>query len=166
MFSHMACICHFVFYALPRASYGYIQCGFIPSAVWRLSNIFSSSLGVGILALNRVFSYFLVVGIVFIPGGVWMPPCSYTPICLYAPIHLYTHRGVHIPYAPILFCASVCFGGFACCGGCNGLPFVLGHHPCLGVPPLQLHPLHSVLGSLCIGMFQGYLYVMWAFPFH
>ena len=30
MFSHMACICHFVFYALPRASCGYIQCGFIP----------------------------------------------------------------------------------------------------------------------------------------
>ena len=42
MFSHMACICHFVFYVLPRASYGYMQCGFIPSAVWRFSNIFSS----------------------------------------------------------------------------------------------------------------------------
>ena len=33
------------FYVLPRASYGYIQHGFIPSAVWRFSNIFSSSSG-------------------------------------------------------------------------------------------------------------------------
>ena len=30
----------FCFYALPRASYGYIQCGFIPSAVWRFSKFF------------------------------------------------------------------------------------------------------------------------------
>ena len=26
-------------------------------------------------------------------------------------------------------------------------------------------PPHSVIGSLCISMFQGYQYVMWAFPF-
>ena len=36
------------FYVLPRASYGYIWSGFIPSVVWRFSNYFSSSLGVGI----------------------------------------------------------------------------------------------------------------------
>ena len=163
MFSHMACICHFVFYALPRASYGYIQCGFIPSVVWRFSIIFSSSLGIGILALNRVFPTFSGRH-VFILGVVWMPPH------LYASIHLYAPRGVHTPYMPpILFCASVCFWrlcimwgvimGFPLCWDTSLTP------PLFGIPPLQLHPPHSVIGSQCISMFQGYQYVMWAFPF-
>ena len=52
-------------------------------------------------------------------------------------------------------------------GGCNGLPLCVGT-PSLhwGVPPLT--PPHSVIGggkgSLCIGRFQGYQYVIWAFP--
>ena len=50
------------------------------------------------------------------------------------PLHICTPhmfvcpRGVHPPICPILFC-PLCFGGFACCGGCNELPFVLGHLP-------------------------------------
>ena len=43
----MTCICHFFslfFLALPRASYGYIQCDLILNAVWRFSNKFSISL--------------------------------------------------------------------------------------------------------------------------
>ena len=49
---HMAYICHFLnFHALPRASYGYIQCGFIPSVVWRFSKNFPVPLGVVKLAL-------------------------------------------------------------------------------------------------------------------
>ena len=89
--------------------------------------------------------------------------------CLYAP-YIHTPRVYMPPYAPILFYASVCFWRLCMLwGGCNGLPFVLGHpplhHPHLGVPPLYYTPLHSVIGSQCISMFQGYQYVMWAFPF-
>ena len=37
----MTCICQlFIFYALPRASYVYIQYGFIPSVVWRFYSNF------------------------------------------------------------------------------------------------------------------------------
>ena len=100
MFSHMACICHFVFYALPRASYGYIQCGFIPSVVWRFSNIFFQLFRCRNLALNRVFSYFLVAGMFCY---TWQ--MSGHPLHSYAPIHSYTPKGVH---TPILLCASVC----------------------------------------------------------
>ena len=91
------------------------------------------------------------------------------PPHLYAPYMFVCHQGCTPP--PIcphtLLCLCV-LGGFACCEGCNGLPFGLGHptlhHPCLGVPPLYYTP-HTVIGSLCIGMFWGYQYVMWAFPF-
>ena len=52
--------------------------------------------------------------------------------------------------------------------GCNGLPFVLGHLPYItpvwGASSL-ITPPHSVIGSLCISMFQGCQYFMWAFPF-
>ena len=34
-----------IFYVMPRASYMYIQCVFIPSVVWRFFSIFSSSFG-------------------------------------------------------------------------------------------------------------------------
>ena len=62
----------------------------------------------------------------------------YTPICLYTP-GVYTH-----PICPhTLLCLCV-FGGFACCGGCNGLPFVLGHLPYItpfgGASPLIIFP--------------------------
>ena len=53
-------------------------------------------------------------------------------------------------------------------GGCNGLPFVLGHlltSPLFGGASPLFTPPHSVIGFLCISMFQGYQYVMWAFPF-
>ena len=63
----MTCICHFVFFFLPRASYMYIQCGFIPSTVWRFSNICSSYFKCRKLALNRKTSYMLGVGIGCVP---------------------------------------------------------------------------------------------------
>ena len=123
MFSHLACVCHFVFYALPRASYGYIWCGFIPSAVWRFSNIFSSSLGVGNLALNRVFSYFLVAGMFLYLGGVWLPPCLYAPVHLYIPHNIVYPRGVNTPKCPhTLLCICVLLEALHVVGGCNGLP--------------------------------------------
>ena len=47
----------FSFFCLPRASYFYIQCGFIPSMVWRFCNIFSSSFKCRKLALSKETSY-------------------------------------------------------------------------------------------------------------
>ena len=41
------------------------------------------------------------------------------------------------------------------------LPYITTVWGCLPF----ITPPHSVIGSLCIGMFQGYQYVMWAFPF-
>ena len=37
--------------------------------------------------------------------------------------------------------------------------------PLFGGASPSITPPHSVIGSLCIGMFQGYQYVMWAYPF-
>ena len=80
---------------------------------------------------------------------IHMPPRVYTP-----------------PYAPHTpLCICMFLEALHVLGSCKGLPFVLGHFPyttLFGVPPLHLHP-HSVVGSLCIIMFQGYQYVMWAF---
>ena len=73
-------------------------------------------------------------------GGVWMPHiCMHPYVC--------TPQGVYMPpYAPYFLCLCV-FGGFACWGGCNGLPFVLGHpplhHPCLGCLPFSYTPTLS-----------------------
>ena len=119
------------------------------------------------LALNRVFSYILVAAIFFILGGVWMPPMFVCPIHLYAPctyIHpsgVYTHP-IFPPYSSV----SVCSQRLCMLWGCKGLPFCEDTSltpPLYGVPPLHWHPPHSVIASLCIGMFQGYQYVMWAF---
>ena len=99
-------------------------------------------------------------------GGVWMPIHLYTLIHLYAAIPLYAPRGVHPPYTPILLWICMFLEAFACCGGCKGLPFVLGHFPYTtlvwGASP-SFAPPHLVIGSLCTGMFWGYQYVMWAF---
>ena len=90
------------------------------------------------------------------------------PIHLYTPIHSYAPRGVHTPHMPHTpLCHLYVLGGFACCGGCKGLPFVLGHfpytNPVWGCLPFIGTPQTQLLASLCIGMFQGYKYVMWAF---
>ena len=42
------------------------------------------------------------------------------------------------------------------------LPYIT---PVWGCLPFNYTPPHSVIGSMYIGMFQGYQYVMWAFPF-
>ena len=129
MFSHMACICHFVFfYILPRASYVYIQphqFGFIPSAVWRFFNIFFQLFRCRNLALNRVSSYFLVVGMFLYLGGVvgcphiCMPPvCSYGPLYVCTPpVHLYAPRGVHTPHGPPCSLLLHSFGALHVVGG-------------------------------------------------
>ena len=76
-------------------------------------------------------------------GDVWMSPHLYTPCTFVCP------RGVHPLHMPPYSSVPLCFWRLCSCGGCNGLPFVLGHsplhHPCLGVPPLQLHPHTQLL---------------------
>ena len=89
------------------------------------------------LALNRVFSYILVADMFLYLGDLD------TPIFI-CPLNSYTPRVYTSPYAPhILLCLCV-FGGFACCGGCIGLPFVLGHlltSSLFGDASPYLHPL-------------------------
>ena len=46
------CLSFIIVYVMPRASYRYIWSGFISSVVRRISNKFSSSLGVWELDLN------------------------------------------------------------------------------------------------------------------
>ena len=75
-----------------------------------------------------------------------MPPHLYAPYICMPPVCSYAPRSVHTPICPYSSVPCV-FGGFACCGGCNGLPFVLEqpplHHPCLGVPPINYTPTLS-----------------------
>ena len=121
MFSHMACICHFVFYALPRTSYGYIWCGFIPRVVWRFSNIF----------------FLLFIGRhVYILGGVSGHPHVCMPHTFICP-HTFIHpRGVHTPICPhTLLCLCVFWRlcmlwGVVMGSLCVGTPSL--HHPCYG----------------------------------
>ena len=65
---------------------------------------------------------FLYLGVSGHPH-VCMPHTLYTP-CMF--IH---PQGCTPPYAPILFCASVFLEALHVVGGCNGIPFVLGHLP-------------------------------------
>ena len=171
MFSHMAYICHFVFYVLPRASYVYIRCGFLPSVVWRFSNIFFQFFRCRNLALNRVFFYFLVVGMFLYLGGGWMPHVCAPPVCLYTPICSYTpHIFVcpqgctHPPWAPML---SVLLHGFGALYVVGGLFFCFmsigAHHPYLGVPP-PYYPPHSFVGYLCIVILRLSVLMWGPFP--
>ena len=100
----VVCICHSVFFVLPRASYGYIQCGIIPCVAWRFSNYYFQLLRCSNLALYRFFSYFSLRGRNVSHLGasvcphVWMPPMFSHPICLDAPTPPY------VPNAPLCIC--------------------------------------------------------------
>ena len=105
------------FYILPRAIYGYIQCGFIPSAAWRFSNIFSSSFRCEKLALTRETSY-IHIWITFrcswqacwVLSGIWVclaicalgaSVCPHTfPLCPFVNPHTYVHSPacLYIPH--------------------------------------------------------------------
>ena len=56
------------------------------------------------------------------------------------------------PICPDTLLYLCVFGGFACCGGCNGIPFVLGHLPYItpvwGCLPFNYIP-HSQSLVLC-----------------
>ena len=134
-------------------------------AVWRFSNIFFQLFRCRNLALNRVFSYFLVAGMFFYTWRVSGCPHVCTPphmSCTPA-IHLYAPRSVYTPICTHTPVHLYVLGGFACCGGCKGLPVVLGHFPYTtpvwGVSP-SFTPPHSVVGScalVCSGISVCYV---------
>ena len=110
------------------------------------------------LALNRVFSYFLVAGMFLYLGvsghpHICTPPYVHIPCMFIHPLGVYTPP--ICPHTPVHLCI---FGGFACCGG-----VVMGSPLCwdtsltpslFGGASPSITPPHSVIGSLCIGMFQ------------
>ena len=96
----------YYFYVQPTDSYRYIQCGFIPSAVWRSLIIFQL-FRCRNLALNRDVFPVLVAGMwgIVSIGGIHMPPCLSTPVHSDTPIHLDSPICLYAPYLP---CTSVC----------------------------------------------------------
>ena len=149
----------------------YIQCGSIPSAVWRFSNIFFQLFRCRNLALNRVSSYFLVVGIFLCLGGVWTPPCLYTPCTFICPHTFVCPLGVYTP--PIgphaLLCTCMVLEHLHVVGGCYLLKCVLGQlpytTPILGCLPLITPPtLHCWFPVHCYS--QGYRFLCGPFPFY
>ena len=75
-----------------------------------------------------------------LPRGVTPPVCPHTPV------HLYVLRG---------FCML-----WGVVRGLLHVRHLLYMSPCMGVSPLTFTPT-QLLASLCISMFQGYLYVIW-----
>ena len=51
------------------------------------------------------------------------------PVHLCAPYICMPPGCTHPHMPPYTFMPLCVFGGYACCGGCNGLPFMLGHPP-------------------------------------
>ena len=162
MFSYMACICHFVFMPFSEPPMGISGVGSFPVQSGG-SLIFFQLFRFRNLALNRVFSYFLVAGMFLYLGECLDIPifiCPHTFVCL---------QGCTHPHMPPYSSVPLCFWRL-----CILLGLVMGFFLCWdtsltsplfwGASPL-ITPPHSVIGSLCIGMFQGYQYVMWAFPF-
>ena len=171
MFSHMACICHFVFYVLPRASYVYIQCVHSQCSLEVLLYFFQL-FRCRKLALNRVFSYFLVVGMFLYLGGLLDTPmfvhplyiCTPPYVCM-PPVHSYAPLGVYTPprgppHASVLLHG---FGTLHVVGGCFS---VLGHStPIWGCLPLNYTPtLHCWFSVHCYS--QGYQFLCGPFPFY
>ena len=122
-----------IFYVLPRASYGYIQCGFIPSAVWRFSNFyFPVFLDLGSLTRETYKTSYIfgfISGIVGrhvegcqAPGYAWQLYIYISPfwhlyvhwyVCeyVYTSIHLSVHPweiwGGHLSVCQASLCLSV-----------------------------------------------------------
>ena len=98
------------------------------------------------------------------------PHICMPPVHLNAPCTFLCPQGcTHPPYAPILFYASVCFWRLCMLWwllmGCllclDTLPYITP----VWVPPLYYTPHTQSLVPCASVMFQGYQYVMWAFPF-
>ena len=133
MFSHMACICHFVFLC-PAQSLLWVYLVWVHShCSLEVLLIFLQLFRCRNLALNRVFSYFLVAGMFYYLGGVWMPHIC-TPLCLYASCMFVDSQGCTHPHMPhTLLCICVFLEALHVVGGCNGSPL---HWDTSLTPPL------------------------------
>ena len=110
------------------------------------------------LALNRVSSYFLVAGMFLYLGGCLDSPTFIHPPYICMTPYICMPSGMYTPsICPhTLLCLCVFLEAFHVVGGCNGLPFVLGHpllhHPCLGMHLLNCTPHTQLLvpcASVC-----------------
>ena len=165
----------FFLYVLPRASYGYIWCGFIPSVVWTFSNYYFQLFRCRNLALNRMF---LLInhrgrdgGFSYLGGICMHPYVQMLPICLDGPIHLDApdippYVQTHPCMSPMLLCASVCSKGIFMCYGDAGAHHMFGHSPYAWTPPQCPTPDISVCSPVCLCS-RGYLHVpnpyVWGF---
>ena len=69
------------------------------------------------LALNRVFSYFLVAGMFLYLGGCLDAPMFVHPHLFICPHTFVCPQGCTHPHMPPYSSVPLCvFGGFACCG--------------------------------------------------
>ena len=142
----------FRFYVLPRASYEYIQYGFIPSAVWRFSNYYLQLLRCRNLASNRFFPTFHYRQVCFTVGASICPHTFICPCKLDAP-HMFKHPHM----SPVLPCASVGSRGYLHvierCGPsfCLDTPMCLDTSPCVQPPCICMLPACLyVLGVICM----------------
>ena len=87
----MACVCHFHYFALPTASYGYIWSGVIPSEVWKLSNFTSNSLLYMGTHLHRCKHRCMTYGWLF-------GTCIHPSVCLC--IHVSVSMSIHPSICP------------------------------------------------------------------
>ena len=92
-------------------------------------------------------------------------------VCMH-PVHLYAPRGVHTPICPPYSSVHLyVLRAFVCYRGLEGVPLHVGHplytSTLYGVPPLQLHPLHSIHWLPHASVCFGDIYVIWGiFPLY
>ena len=156
-----------IFYVLHRASYGYIWCGYIPSAVWRLSNKVSSPFRCMNVALTRetpcIFEFHLgvvvrQVGGCQASGYVWLSVhWGHLNIPLYfctCPIYLYVPTCQYVPHTwrRHLERPSVCLYVRHFCV-CQYIPCSQQLYYCRPIIPIDQHyaclalvPMYSGLG--------------------
>ena len=148
------------FYVLPKASYGYIHVGFIPSTVWRFFKYFFQLLRCRNSAWNRFFSYFSLEAGMFHTWGasihplyIWMlpvcsdPPYVQTPLVCpkCSPVYLYV-LGVSI-----------------CDRGCRG-HLMFGHPHVFDTSPCVQHPQTFICSAACLCS-RGYCTCYGDFPY-
>ena len=106
----MKCTCHlFIFNALPRASYGHIRCGLIPSAVWR----FSSSFRCRSVSFELATSCINVLGVAlgFVLLGRYMYEDMFVCMSLCLLVHVDAHMCICMSVSTFLYvslCLYVC----------------------------------------------------------
>ena len=159
------------FMSCPEPPMGISGVGSFPVWSGGSLNIFSSSLGVGNVALNRMFLLKNLRGRhgeLHTQGASICPPvCLYTPYMFICPICLYTSICLDIPlYVPMLLYTSVCSRGclhviwgwglpYGCAFGC---PLCVQSPHISGANPTHLYTPMVPWTSVCS---RGYLHVIW-----